>query len=238
MPILGTPTQVTGGSGTYAPESGSNRIVVFCLTGGTSDTGSSITPTITAFTYGSASLANGQVIVANQAGVGNGANFRAWIAYVKEANLPGSAQTPTATWSNAMVGSDLIMCFTLGSINQTSSVDGAGVTQTASSGVDPWTGSLTISDNCIQILTHGIRGGGNSSTPGAGWTEVQDTGNSTLRAIAQYATGQAAGSLSYTSDLASGASTGALAAASFAETSAAIWTQSRHPAQQSTLVRM
>lgn len=239
MPILGTPTQVTGGSGSYAPESGSNRVVVFALSGGTSDTGSSITPSITAFTYGSASLANGQVIVANQAGVGNGANFRAWLAYVKEANLPGSAQIPTATWSNAMVGSDLIMCFTLSSINQTTPIDGTGVTQTASSGVDPWTGSLTIAANCIQILTHGYRGGGNASTPGAGWTEVQDTGNSTVRAVTQYATGQSAGSLSYTSDLASGASTGALAVASFAETSAVIWTQTQqHRTQRSALLRM
>lgn len=237
MPILGTPTQVTGGSGSYAPESGSNRIVVFSLSGGTTDTGSSINPTISAFTYGSASLANGQVIVANQAGVGSGANVRAWLAYVKEANLPGSAQTPTATWSNAMVGSDLIMCFTLGSIDQTTSVDGAGTTEIHASGTDPWTGSLTISNNCIQILTHGYRGGGNASSPGAGWTEVQDVGNSTMRAVTQYATGQAAGSLTYTSDLAS-AVTGALAVASFAEATAAIWTQSRHPARQSTLVRM
>lgn len=217
MPLLGTPTQVTGGSGSYAPESGSNRIVAFTLARGTSDTGSSITPTISAFTYGTASLANGQVIVAGQAGVGSGANFRAWIAYVKEANLPGGAQTPTATWSHTMTGSDLIMCFTLGSINQTTPVDGSGVTEIHGSGTDPWTGSLTIAANTIQILVHGHRGSGNGSTPGAGWTEIQDTSNGSSRSVAQYATGRPAGSLTYTSDLASGGVTGALVAVSFAE---------------------
>lgn len=238
MPILGTPTQVTGGSGTYAPESGSSRIVVLCVARGATDVVGNTIPSITAFTWGTPSLANGQIVVAKEAGVGSAANFRAWIGYVLEANLPGSAQIPTATWSDAMVGSDLIMCFTLGGMNQTSSLDGSGVTQTASSGVDPWTGSLTISDNCIQILTHGYRGGGNASTPGAGWTEVQDTSNSTTRAVTQYATGQPAGSLSYTSDLAAGAVTGALVAASFAEITSN-WTQyQQHPTHRSPLIRM
>lgn len=238
MPILGTPTQVTGGSGTYAPESGSSRIVVLCVARATTDNASDITPTLTAFTWGTPSLANGQIHVAKEVGIGNAANYRAFIGYVLEADLPGSAQTPTITWSDAMTGSDLIMCFTLGGMNQVAPLDGTGASQASSTGVDPWTGSLTIAANCIQILTHGIRGGGNSSTPGTGWTEVQDTSNGTLRAITQYATSQPAGSLAYSSDLSAGATTGALVAASFAEASTN-WTQHhQHPAHRSPLIRM
>lgn len=216
--ILGTPVQVTGGNN-YTAETGSNRIVVICLARRTSDTGSNISPAITALSFGSASLANSQVVSAKEVVVGLGANTRAGIWFVREANIPSGANAVSATWGSTMSGSDLFFMFTLGDVDQTSTVDGTGASETHSGGFDPWTGSLTISNNAIQILTGAFGGGGTTVTPDAGWTEVQDASNSNHRCHTQYATGKSSGSLTYTADL-SASSVGALVAASFNQVSA------------------
>lgn len=235
MPILGTPTAVTGG-GSYTAETGTNRIVVITLARRTTDTGTNLNPAVSTLSWGSASLAGGQIVLAKDASVGLGTNTRASIWYIKEADIPSGSQTAAATWSQAMNGSDLFMFFTLGSINQTTPVDGTGAAETHSSSVSSFAGTLTVAANCIQILNFGVGGSGTAITPG--WTEVQAAGNGNHKCETQYTTGQSAGSVGYSAAV-SPNSIGALAVASFAEIVASSWTQYRqHPAQRSALLRM
>jgi len=236
MSILGSPTAVTGG-GTYTAETGSNRLVVFSIGRRCTNTGSPELPSITEITWGSLSLTGGTILLAKNASVTNGGNSIAGIYYVKEADIPGGAQTIAVTYDRTMNGSDLIIAFTLGGMNQSSPVDGSGSTQTAAGSTDPFTGSITIADNCIQILS-AIFGGNPTITPDAAWTEDQDIQSGNFRRNTQHATGQAAGSLTWTCDL-SAATNGSVAVASFAESAGTVWTQTQqHPTQRSTLLRM
>lgn len=214
MPILGTPTAVTGG-GNYTAETGTNRLVVFSIGRRCTNTGSPELPSVTEITYGgSASLTGGQIILAKSASVSNGGNSISGLWYVKEANIPAGANAVSVTYDRTMNGADLIMAFTLGSMNQTSSVDGSGSTQTSAGSTDPYTGTITIAASCIQILSATF-GGNPTSAPDAAWTEVQDVQSGNFRRNTQHVSGQPAGSLTWTCDL-SAATNGSVAVASFA----------------------
>jgi hypothetical protein len=213
--LVGTVTNLSTG-GTVTPGAGSNRVLACAFGGRTSDTSVSRNPSITAASVGSASLANGQLLEAVTSGTGNGANARASVLYVREANIGVGAQTVSVTWSQTMGATSRISCYTLSGVAQTSTVEATN-TRASASGADPWSQSFTVAAGSYQILSAIGGGGGLTATPGAGWTEDDDFSNGNARKFAQSKATASAGSLTWTLDLSS-ASTGVAAVASFAPT--------------------
>jgi hypothetical protein len=211
--IVGSVTNLSTGS-TCTPGAGTNRILVLAIGGRTSSTASSLNPTVTALSVGSASIANGQVIEASTAGIGSAANSRAAIYYVREANIGVGAQTVSITWSQTMGATSRISCYTLSGVAQTGTVESISTYTTASS-TDPWSSSLAVTAGSFQVLSAVAGGGGVTAVPGAGWTEDDDFSNGNTRKYAQSLASASAGSVTWTVDK-SAASTGAVAVASFA----------------------
>jgi hypothetical protein len=214
--VVGTPTVIDAG-GTYTAEAGSNRLMVFALANRTSDTSISITPTITAFTAGATSLANGQLISAVETANGSGANQRAGLWYVREADIAGGALTITPTWSHPMQSTTKIACYTLSGVHQLFPI-GTTVTK-AQSSTTAWQQDITAAANSAHLSAAVWGAGGISATSGAGYTEVMDhTNGGAVRAHSQYQVVSTGGVFSWAATLSSAVG-GRIAIASFAETS-------------------
>lgn len=165
---------VTNTAGSYTAETGAiNRIVALQACNQPTTTGT--TPTVTAFSWGTNSLANGKMIQAQVANRIASNRVTCYLWYVKEADIQTGAQSFSITWSMTMTTTDTpIVARTLSGVNQTTPIDtstgGAGLNFSSS---DPWSGSIAVGNNTYQILIAAANNS-TSSIPEASWTEVAD----------------------------------------------------------------
>jgi len=202
--LVGTPSAVTSG-GTYTAETGSNRLVVITV----GAEGLTTSPNVSAVVFGSATLANGKVVEAASAAQTPGATRgKAYVYYVKEANIDSGSQTLSVTWDgNATANSgDLMEAYTIAGVDQTTPVEATSSTfAPVGTPVDPLSSSLTVASGSGQVLA----GLGNSptagSTPADGtWTEYRDDDDSSVNRTQSHGRfGQASGSVTYGLDWAS-----------------------------------
>lgn len=205
--VLGTPSNIDGGS-TYAAEAGSNRIVVICLAREPAATG--VTPTVSTLSYGTPSLANGQIVQAVTAVQTANNRIRATVWYVLEANIPVGAQTVAATWSTAMNGADKFTLYTLGGVDQADPIDN---TATVIQGGGALNGTIAVADNTLQVSSLGNNTNA-LATPEGTFIEIQDAndGGGTARVYSHYNVQVAAATINWGINL---TQTGAGAVASF-----------------------
>jgi hypothetical protein len=214
--IVGSPTLVAGG-GTVTAGAGSSRILA-CAVAEKVASGTT-TLAISTLAIGTSTIANGKILTA--ATLANTANFTRGIAavyYIKEANIQSGAQTISATWNQAVAGTDLFTCYTLSGVNQTTPID-TTATRASSAGENPATGTIAVASNTLQILS-AYTSTANSSTPNAGWTEDRDTADSAaLEVTAQDAVTSSGATLTWKLTFAGNNNTD-VAIASFAPTTA------------------
>lgn len=211
-----SPEVLTTPGASYTAGSGSNRLVIFTIGRETEGTGT--TPSVTAMSWGTASIANGEiveVVTANRTVINRP---RASIYCVLEADIPSGAQSVSVTWNVAMAGSDEpIAAYTLVNRDQDCAGESTGARTTGTP--NAWSGSLPVTAGSVQILTAVVEAN-NSSTPATGWTEHLDQGyaSTAYRRVAQYRTdgvGTVTWALNFFSDNA-----GVAVVASFAEAAA------------------
>lgn len=209
--IVNTPLVVNGGS-TYTAEAGSSRVLVLGLAREPSATG--VTPTVTALTWGTCSLANGKIVQANVQVQGALNRIAAYHWYIKEADILSGAQTVTPTWSTTMGGAnDIFLMYTLQGVDQTTPVDATSGDNPAS-GTNPISGTFVVGNNTVQVLDAAINSS-NSSTPTSPWTELADNTDTAYRRVSHSLVTSSGGSVGW--GMTFGANnTGAVVVTSFA----------------------
>lgn len=188
--IVGTETSITYGQNCTAG-SGSNR--VFVITIGDRAT-TDVDPTITALTFGTATLANGQIISAIQRGEASSKDDRSAIFYIKEANIPAGATAVVPTWSVTMGsgGAGSISCYTLQDVDQTTPIDNTASIAPASS--TNWSSSVTVAAGTVQVAAFTGLSGSITATAVGSFTEDMDIQCSASARCAHYSLTSSGGS--------------------------------------------
>lgn len=218
--IVGTPSVIDDG-GSYTFESGSDRLGVISLANRTSNVGISITPTVTALTIGgsTASLANGKIFSIIETAAGLGANWRAGLWGIKEADIPGGSNVVDVTWSDTMQSTTKICMYTLAGVYQTVPVD--TTIEKVQSSATVWQQAITVIADSVHLSAAVWGASGVSATSDAGYTERMDASNgSAVRAHSQSRVVTTEGSYTWGITLSSALS-GRIAIASFAPVPAA-----------------
>jgi hypothetical protein len=183
--VEGTPSYAVSEAGTYTAETtGTNRLLVICITG--EDSG---TPDInTDVTFGGVVCTP---VVEKRAGGATGPYQTTAIYYLKQADIPAGAQAIAVDYdSGALTDGPFFDCFTLSGVDQTTPVD-----DFASSSLDnvPGTtlgGQLALDTNTVDGLAFALiaitTSASTFSNWGTGWSELQDTalGGSYRRGLA------------------------------------------------------
>jgi hypothetical protein len=200
---------VSGGS--YTAAAGSNRLIVIAV----SREASSGTPSVSAMTLGTSTLANGRIIEAATS-VKSLASPRglAGIWYIKEANIQSGAQTLSITWSTTMAGaSTLFTVYTLTDRDQSTTLGNTlGTTFDASS--DPWPLEINVVANADLVMSAWNSTSGTSFSAPAPWVEDQDVSDTDYRVWNGHLDEATVGDLDATLTLGT-ARTGSVAIASF-----------------------
>lgn len=195
-----------------SPGAGSNRIVALIIQFESSGT-------VSTLTWGTPSLAGGQIAQAAYVNNTSGTQETTYIYYIKEANLPGSATDIVVTLSASRQMTMAVV--TMAGLDQSASPTAAtvrgnegGSSAAPTVGITAASGSVTVAGLCRDYFA------AESDTYGGAWTEVQDADRGTAsHSSAVYST--SSGSLTVDPSWTTATTNYALAAATFAAASAA-----------------
>lgn len=210
--LVGSPLNVSEG-GSYTAETGSSRVVV--ITVGTEEVSGAGALSLSALSFGTASLANGKVISGKET-VNTGAQKAiSGVWYIKEADIPAGSNVVSATFSVAESGTGHVFTlYTLDGVDQSNPIDStSSFSLNIGSEADPWSSNLTVVNNAVQILCAIVHTNA-PSTPSGSWVEDRDNSRSNYQFVSQHLTGASAGSVTYGLDFVA-AQAGVVAVVSF-----------------------
>ena len=151
---------------------GANRVLAITTAGRAFASGR----TITALSYGTASIANGKIKQANKYewAAASSTWYVSYVFYILEADIPAGANTLSdAAWSGTMDGVSAVLGFATLQDRLQGAPEATG--QVGANSVDPLSSTLTVGDNSAQILSGYTSHGSSTATIfGAGWTEQLD----------------------------------------------------------------
>jgi hypothetical protein len=174
--IEGTPSYGVSEAGTYTAETtGTNRLLVICITGEDSST-----PDInTSVTFGGVACTS---VVEKRSGGTGGPYQTASIFYLKQADIPSGAQAIAVDFdSGALTSGPFFDCFTLSGVDQTTPVDDFVSTSLDNVAGTSFSGGVTLDTNTNGGLSFAVvTTGGNATTYGTSgswglWDEKVDS---------------------------------------------------------------